>query len=229
MDNRALYKISYGMYVVTSGKETKCNGQIANTVFQVTSEPPTIAVAINKDNYTHSFIRQSRVFAVSILSKRASLQFIGNFGFKCGRNVDKFAGANYKIGRTGTRVVLDNAVAYLEAEVINEFDAGTHTIFIGRLVEAETLSDEEPMTYSYYHEVKRGTTPQAAPTYVAKEKAEEKMKMAKYRCTICGYIYDPEKGDPETGIEPGTPFEKLPDSWVCPLCGAAKDLFEKTD
>ena len=229
MDNKALYKINYGMYVVTSGKEAKCNGQIANTVFQVTSEPPTIAVAINKNNYTHSFIRQSRVFAVSILSKRTPLQFIGNFGFKCGRNVDKFVGTNYKIGRTGTRVVLDNAVAYLEAEVINELDAGTHTIFIGRLVEAEALSDEEPMTYAYYHEVKRGTTPQAAPTYVAKEKSEDKTKMAKYRCTICGYIYDPEKGDPETGIEPGTPFEKLPDGWVCPICGATKDLFEKTD
>ena len=139
--------------------------------------------------------------------------------------MDKFVGINCKIGSTGTRVVLDNAVAYLEAEVTNEVDAGTHTIFIGRLVEAEILNDEEPMTYAYYHEIKRGTSPSTAPTYVKEEKQATGTKGQKYRCTVCEYVYDPEKGDPESGIKPGTPFEELPDDWVCPICGADKSAF----
>ncbi|HDN85414.1 MAG TPA: rubredoxin [Candidatus Aerophobetes bacterium] len=85
------------------------------------------------------------------------------------------------------------------------------------------------MTYAYYHEVKRGTSPSSAPTYIKEEKKKEKGKMIKYKCTVCGYIYDPEKGDPDSGIKPGTPFEELPDDWVCPVCGASKDAFEKED
>ena len=103
-----------------------------------------------------------------------------------------------------------------------------HTMFIGEVVAADVLKEGEPMTYAYYHQVKRGSTPKTAPLYI-KEKKEAVSKMAKYRCTICGYIYDPEKGDPDGNIEPGTPFEKLPDSWVCPVCGASKDRFEKVE
>lgn len=175
MDKRALLKISYGMYAVSSGKDSRCNSQIANTVFQITSEPETIAVAINKKNYTHSLMQESRVFSVSILSKDTPLKFIGIFGFMCGRDVDKFEGVNYKIGTTGARIVIDHAVAYLEAEVIGEFDAGTHTIFIGKLVGAELLNNQEPMTYAFYREIKGGTTPQTAPTYVTKG-SEERTK-----------------------------------------------------
>lgn len=229
MDSNALRKISYGMYVITSGKDAKCNGQIANTVIQVTSQPETIAVSINKQNYTHELIKETRVFVVSILSKNAPLKFIGIFGFQCGRDVDKFEGINFKVGKTGARIVLDNAVAYLEGEVVNEVDAGTHTIFVGRILDAEVLSDEEPMTYAFYHEIKRGTTPKSAPTYSETEKPEEGKRMTTYRCKICGYVYDPEKGDPDSGVKPGTLFEELPDSWVCPVCGAAKDQFEKTE
>ncbi len=228
MDHKALQKISYGLYVVTSGKRDSCNGQIANTVFQVTSEPPTIAVCINKKNFTHEFIRESSVFAVSVLSRNTPLEFIGHFGFKCGRDIDKFKGINYKVGITGARIVLDNAIAYLEAKVIKEFDGGTHTIFIGKVVDAEILTDEEPMTYAYYHKIKRGVTPKTAPTYIEEEKKGVD-KMVKYRCTICAYIYDPEKGDPESRIPPGTPFEELPDDWICPVCGATKDQFEKVE
>ena len=183
-------------------------------------------MSINKNNLTHEFIRQSRVFAASILSQDTPLSFIGNFGFKSGREGDKFKGINYKVGKTGAPVVLDNALGYLELKVTNELDAGTHTIFVGELVEAETLKSGEPMTYAYYHMVKRGTAPKAAPTYIEEKKA---VKLAKYRCTVCGYIYDPEKGDPDGGIAPGTPFEQLPDDWVCPVCGAEKDRFEKIE
>ena len=228
MNRKALHKISYGLYVVTSGKEGNCNGQIVNTVIQVTSEPATIAVSINKQNFTHGFIRKSGVFVVSILSKNTPLKFIGHFGFRSGRDVDKFEGINYKTGKTGAPIVLDNTVAHIEAKVIKEADAGTHTVFIGEVVDAEILTDEEPMTYAYYHLIKRGATPKTAPTYL-KEEDKESDKMDKYRCIVCGYIYAPEEGDPEAGIEPGTPFEELPDDWVCPLCGATKDQFEKVE
>jgi flavin reductase (DIM6/NTAB) family NADH-FMN oxidoreductase RutF/rubredoxin len=228
MNLEALHKISYGMYIITSGKEI-CNGQIANTVFQVTSEPEAVAVCINRENLTHELISQSQIFAVSALSKNTPLKFIGGFGFRSGREIDKFEGVNFKIGKTGTRIVLDNSIAYLEAEVIDEIEVGTHTLFIGRVVDADVLNGEEPMTYAYYHEVKRGTTPSSAPTYIRTEAIQEVRKMDKYKCLICGYVYDPEIGDPNSGIKPGTSFEELPDSWVCPICGAAKDQFEKIE
>ena len=228
MNLKALRKVSYGMYIVTSHLDGRLNGQIANTVFQVTSEPATIAVSINKQNLTHEFIEKSGVFAVSILSKDAPLTLIGNFGFKSGRELDKFFSVNHKIGVTGSPVVLDSAVAFLEAEVINSLDVGTHTVFIGKIVNADVLSDDEPMTYAFYHLVKRGTSPKNAPTYIKEEpKEKEEKAVKKYRCKICGYIYDPEKGDPDGGIKPGTPFEEIPNDWVCPVCGASKDEFEE--
>lgn len=227
MNHQALHKISYGIYIVSSRKDKSFNGQICNTVFQVTSEPPAIAISISKQNYTHEFILASRVFTVSILLKTTPLDFIGRFGFKCGRDIDKFQGVKFNIGTTGAPIVLDNTTAYLEAEVIKEADVGTHTIFIGRIVEAEVLNNGEPMTYEYYHEIKRGATPKSAPTYTEEKRKETASEMDKYKCTVCGYVYEPEKGDPDSGIKPGTPFEKLPDDWVCPICGAAKDQFEK--
>lgn len=226
MDAKALHKLGYGLYVICSKKGDRFNGQIANTVFQVCSEPPTIAVAINKQNLTNSFIAESKVFTVSILAQDTPLNFIGSFGFRSGRDVDKLQGINYKLGETGAPVVLDNTLAYLEAKVVNQLEVGTHTLFIGEIVAAEVIKEGEPMTYAYYHLVKRGSTPKTAPSYIEKETAP---KMAKYKCTVCGYVYDPELGDPEAGIKPGTSFEKLPDDWVCPVCGASKDQFEKVE
>ena len=234
MNVEALHKLGYGVYVVTSKKDSRFNGQIANTVFQVTSEPPTIAVSINKNNLTHEFIKESKVFAASVLCQDAPLSFIGRFGFKSGRDTDKFEGIDYRIGDTGAPIVLDNAVSYLEARVTKEMDVGTHTIFVGEVVNADVISNEVCMTYDYYHQIKGGKTPKAAATYVeekvvAEIRKEVTSKMAKYTCTVCGYIYDPEEGDPDSGIKPGTPFEDIPDDWVCPVCGAAKDQFEKVD
>jgi len=213
---------------VSSRKGDRLNGQIANTVFQITSEPPTIAVSINKQNLTHELIKESKVLTVSVLSQDTPLSFIGRFGFKSGRDIDKFEGINYKIGESQAPVVIDNTLAYLEARVIQEVDVGTHTIFIGELVGAEITKEGEPVTYAYYHQVKRGTTPKAAPSYV-EEKKVEAIKAPKYKCTVCGYIYDPELGDPDGGIKSQTSFEELPDDWVCPVCGAAKSDFEKEE
>jgi flavin reductase (DIM6/NTAB) family NADH-FMN oxidoreductase RutF len=170
MNLNALRKIGYGMYIVGSFQGDRRNAQVANTVFQITSEPPTVAVSINKSNLTHDFIKSSRVFSASILMESTPLSFIGGFGFKSGRDTDKLKGVNHKTGQTGAPVVLDNANAYLEAEVTRDVDAGTHTIFIGKIVAAEVLSEDTGMTYEYYQGVKRGTTPRTAPSYIAKER-----------------------------------------------------------
>ena len=225
MNFKALYKLSYGLYVVCSKKGDRLNGQIANTVFQITSEPPAIAVSINKNNLTHEFIKESKVLAVSVISQDTPLSFIGHFGFKSGRDIDKLEDISYRTDKTQTPVLTDNALAYLEARVIQEVDVGTHTIFIGELVGADVLREGEPMTYAYYHQVKRGTTPKTAPSYIAEKK--EAPRMAKYKCSVCGYVYDPELGDADGGIKPGTSFEEIPDDWACPVCGAAKSEVEK--
>jgi flavin reductase (DIM6/NTAB) family NADH-FMN oxidoreductase RutF/rubredoxin len=229
MDPKTLHKISYGVYIICSKKDKKINGQIANALFQVTSQPPTIAVSINKQNLTHEYITKSNCFTVSVLSESASLTFIGNFGFKSGRDIDKFKDTKYKLDGNGVPLVLDYTLACLGAKVIDKIDVGTHTIFIGNVENAEVLSKEKPMTYEFYHKVKGGYSPKTAPTYSAmvdkSEKKEEK-KMDKYVCKVCGYVYDPEKGDPDNGVALGTKFEDVPDDWVCPICGAGKQDFE---
>jgi flavin reductase (DIM6/NTAB) family NADH-FMN oxidoreductase RutF/rubredoxin len=228
MNLDALRNIGYGMYIIGAEKGNKLNAQIANTVFQITSQPPTVAVSINKNNLTHEFISASKVFSASILSEDTELSFIGHFGFKSGRDINKLEGINYKIGETGSPVVIENATAYMEVRVTKEVDMGSHTIFIGEVVVADVLTDKACMTYTYYQRVKRGTTPKTAPSYIAQKKMEV-VKLPKYKCNICGYIYDPELGDPDSGIKPGTAFEKLPDDWVCPVCGANKSEFEKSE
>lgn len=227
MDPKALQKIGYGMYVIGAAKDGKLNAQIANTVFQITSEPPTIAVSINKKNLTHEYITASRAFSASVLCQSTPLSFIGRFGFKSGREIDKLEGVGYRLGVTGSPIVTDYAASCMETKVTTQVDMGTHTVFIGEVVDAEVLRDEVCMTYEYYHEVKRGSTPKTAPSYVAEKEEKKEVGMAKYRCLVCGYIYEPEHGDPDNGVKPGTAFEDLPDDWVCPVCGADKSQFEK--
>ncbi len=229
MDKKALYKISYGMYVVSSKKEGKINGQIANTVFQVTAEPAQVSVCINIENLTHQFIQQSKVFTISILGRDTPMKFIGRFGFRSGRELEKFKDIDYKLGITQAPVVIENCLGYLECEVTGSINAETHTIFIGKVLEAQIIKEADPLTYAYYYQVKNGRSPKNAPTYIKEDMIESRKagKMAKYKCTVCGYIYDPEKGDSSSGISPGTSFEDLPDDWVCPVCGASKDKFER--
>jgi flavin reductase (DIM6/NTAB) family NADH-FMN oxidoreductase RutF/rubredoxin len=226
INERALHKLGYGMYIVGSRKDGKLNAQIANTVFQITTNPPTIAVSINKKNLTHEFIKTSRVFSASVLCQGTPLPFIGRFGFKSGRDINKLEGINYKIGVTKSPIILDNAVAYLEVKVVQEMDVGDHTVFVGEVVSSEVIAEKACMTYDYYHQVKRGTVPKEAPGYIKKE---EMKKLAKYECLVCGWVYDPEIGDPDGDIKPGIPFEQLPDNWVCPVCGAGKDQFRKLE
>lgn len=237
MDTKIFHKISYGLYVVGAEKNGKLNGQIANTVFQISSKPATVAISINKANLTHEFIKASGAFSVSILPQSTVLNFIGHFGFKSGRQIDKFESVSFKQGVTGAPIILENTIGYLEAKVISSLDVETHTIFIGEVVDSQVLSTEEPMTYAYYHFVKRGGTPAASPTHISAGKEEQSnndkrkgdKSVQKYRCLICGYEYDPAIGDPDSDVAPGTAFEDIPEDWVCPVCGVSKDQFEAVE
>jgi len=228
MDPNVLHNIGYGMYVISSNKGNLLNGQIANTLFQITNEPITVAVSINKKNLTHEYINVSKRFSASILEQETPLSVIGKFGFKSGRTEDKFKGTKFIKLVSGCPVVTENTLCYIEAKIINQFDCFTHTLFLGEMTDSKILNTGKPMTYDYYHQVKRGTTPETAPTFVKSEVASQKKQTAqKYICTVCNYVYDPEIGDPDGGVQPGTRFEDIPDSWVCPVCGAAKSKFIK--
>ena len=170
MDPNVLHNLSYGMYIVSSHKDDKLNGQIANTVFQITSEPVTIAISINKGNLTHEFIDCSCQFTISVLDEEAPLTFIGKFGFKTGKKEDKFKDVNFKKLASGCPVVLDYSICYIEAKVVGKLDCGTHTVFLGQMTGSEMVSAGKPMTYEYYHLVKKGTTPRSAPTFIKGEK-----------------------------------------------------------
>ena len=224
LQTEVLNRIGYGLYVVSSLHDGRANAQVANALMQVCAEPPAVGVCLNKQNLTHSYVAASRRFVASILAEDAPLKFIGRFGFKSGRDMDKFDGVQAMRGVTGIPIVTQHAVACLEVEVERELDAWTHTLFAGPVVAARVLTDGTPMSYAYYHDVKRGVTPRGAPTYIAEHEEESTLK--KYKCTVCGYIYDPAAGDPDSGVAPGTAFDDLADDWTCPVCGAAKSAFE---
>jgi len=168
IDPNIFQYLTYGMYVIASFRQGKLNGQIADVVFQVAAEPPLIAVSLNCQNLTHELIAQTKRFSVSILAQDAPLKFIGTFGFKCGRNVEKYSGINHKILASGTPVILDHSLGWLDLELTQSVELGTHTLFIGRVTASEVLKTGEPMTYAYYHTVKGGTTEKNAPTYIKK-------------------------------------------------------------
>lgn len=167
IDNSVLWQLSYGIYIVTTKADTRCNGQIANTVFQITAQPPTIGISLNRENLTHELVQQSGVFAVSVVSEAADMPFIGTFGFRCGRTMDKFAKIQTITGVLGIPIVTTNATGYLEAKVISTLAVGTHTLFVGEVVAAAALAHPaKPMTYAHYHEVKKGKTPKNATTFI---------------------------------------------------------------
>jgi ferric-chelate reductase [NAD(P)H] len=167
VDRKAFRDLSYGLYIVTSHDGSRLNGQIINTAIQVTSDPPRVAVIINKNNLTHEFITKSRAFAISVLDDSATLKFIGIFGFRSGRDIDKLAQATHKLGLTGCPLVTEHALSVLEAQVISDIDLGTHTIFIGDTVNSEVIKAGRPLTYQFYHENLKGKSPPAAPTFNA--------------------------------------------------------------
>jgi flavin reductase (DIM6/NTAB) family NADH-FMN oxidoreductase RutF/rubredoxin len=229
---QALNAISYGLYVVASQHGGRRNGQIGNTVMQVTSDPVRIAVCINKTNFTHELIMGSDRLSISVLEQDTPMEMIGLFGFKSGRDVDKLASVRAEQGASGVPVVLDHAVAVIEARVRSHADTGTHTLFVCDVLAARHIKDAVPLTYDDYKRIKKGLVPRTAPSYQPPAKAapapaaqEGKKAMTSYVCGVCGHVYDPAKGEPDTGIPPGTAFEDLPADWTCPVCGAAKSEF----
>jgi flavin reductase (DIM6/NTAB) family NADH-FMN oxidoreductase RutF/rubredoxin len=221
----ALFRITYGLYIVSSGDKNSGNGFISNTVFQVTAEPIRFAACCSKNNYTTEFIRETGTFAVSVLHKDTAPEIFGRFGYKSGKEIDKLEGMKVIYGETGVPIVLNDCMAYIECRVVQTVEVGTHIIFIGELVQSEmTDESKEPITYLYYRQVRKGVAPKNAPTYIDKSKFvtnTQNITLKKYKCGACGYIYD-------ESIE-STKFADLPEDWICPVCGSEKSEFFEID
>jgi flavin reductase (DIM6/NTAB) family NADH-FMN oxidoreductase RutF/rubredoxin len=217
----ALFKISYGLYIISSGDKTRGNGFISNTVFQVTAEPPRFAICCHKNNFTAGFIQKYMAFSISVLSQSASSAIFGKFGYKSGKDFDKMNGTQIKYKETSVPIVLDESIAYFECKVVQTLDVGTHLMFVGELVNSEIIDDtSEPLTYSYYRKVRKGVAPKNAPTYIDKSKIEHKSitsNSKKYKCLACGHLYD-------ESVE-NVKFIDLPEDWICPACGSEKSDF----
>ena len=211
MDKKVLRNLSYGVYVVTSRDKDKNVGCIANSIMQVTSNPSVIAVSINHDNYTNKVIKENNKFGVSILKETTDAKIIGTFGYKSSKDNDKFDGINFK--EISEIPVLENTCGYMVCKVIDTMETSTHTIFLGEVIEADDYSTENAMTYKYYHENLKGSSPKNAPTYeeTSITQVDKDSKKSKWKCSICGYIYE---------------ADELPDDFKCPICGVGKECFE---
>lgn len=210
MDHKAFYRLSSGLYLLSSVNEGKSSGCIVNTVLQVTSQPAKLSVTVNKENFTQQTIAKSGVFSAVALNEQADMDLIGEFGFKTSREVDKFAAFPTKKDENGVPYTAQKGAARFSCKVVDSLDVGTHVVFIGEVLEAEVL-EGDPMTYAYYQQVKKGGTPKNAPSYKAPE-AEGGEGKGGYRCKICGYILE---------------SDTIPQDFVCPICGQGRDQLEK--
>ena len=199
MNNKAMYKLGYGLYVLTA-KDEKDNGCIINTAIQVTTTPNRISITVNKQNYTHDMIQKTGVFNLSVISEEADFSLFQHFGFQSGRDVDKMKDFENKAqAENGLYYITKGTNAYLSGKVIQSIDLGTHTMFIADVTDGDVLSDTASVTYDYYQKS-------------IKPKPEKKPEVKGYRCTICGYIYE---GD------------VLPEDFICPICKHGAADFEK--
>jgi flavin reductase (DIM6/NTAB) family NADH-FMN oxidoreductase RutF len=166
IDPKALFTFSYGLYIVSTVLEDRLNGQVADAVMQLTAEPICVAACLHKNNYTAELLMRSKKFSVSVFSEDVPLPFIGNFGFRCGREHDKFLHCNYRMTENGLPIVTEYTVAAVEAEVIDIVDVHTHRLFIGEVRSAQVLSENAPLTYADYHKIKKGKSHANAPSSV---------------------------------------------------------------
>ncbi len=167
MDFKALTKMQYGIYIISAASEGKASGQVANAVIQVTSDPVQFAACVSKKNFTCELIEKSGKFAMSAISQDAPFEFLGKFGFRSGRDVNKFENVEHITSASGIPVVTAYATAVYELDVVSKTDTGSHIIFIGKVTDMKVIDDtKETMTYEYYHKVKGGMTAKNAPTYV---------------------------------------------------------------
>lgn len=193
-DSKALFKLGYGLYVLTASDGLRLNGMICNTVSQAASSPELIAVSVNKANYTCEMILNGGKFNVNCLTEEAPFSVFRQFGFCSGRDTDKFADEKAFCTKNGAPVLSKYINAFISLEVVNSLDLGSHMLFICKIEDAAVLNDKPSMTYAYYHSR-------------VKPKPEKTRKKG-FVCKICGYIYE---GD------------VLPDDFICPICkhGAA--------
>ena len=206
MDAKAMYKLTYGLFVATACQDGKQNGCIINTAIQVTSQPNRISVAINKANFTHDMVMATRKINVSILNQNAGFELFKRFGFQSGRDVDKFAGfTGYQKALNDVNYITEGTNAYISAWVEQTVDLGTHTLFICAVTNMEVLNDIPSVTYEYYQ---NHIKPQPQSTSTTKE------GQSVWRCKICGYEY---VGD------------ELPEDYICPICKQNKSVFKKAD
>ncbi len=165
MNNKVFTKLSYGVYIVSCKTEEKITGCTANSIMQITSSPAYIALSINHENYTHDCIEKTKLFSVSILSVESNPLSIGTFGFRSGRDCNKYEKIPYEL-KDGLPIVKD-ACGYLLCEITDKMETPTHTVFLAKVLDGDLLNDNtEPMTYSYYHNVIKGKSPKTAPTYI---------------------------------------------------------------
>ena len=204
MDKKAMYKLSYGLFVLTTKVGDKDNGCIINTAIQAASEPNQMSICVNKQNYTHDMIKESMEFNVSIISEKASFDLFKHFGFQTGREVDKFEGFD-KCDRSsnGLFYITEGTNAYISVKVTKTEDIGSHTMFIGEIVDMEVLDDAPSATYTYYM-----SNIKPKPEKVGKTEDGKTV----WRCKICGYEY--------VG-------EELPEDFICPICKHPASDFEK--
>ena len=202
MNLDALMKIEYGLYCLTVRKDDKDNGCIINAVNQVTLTPCCLAIAVNKLNYTHDIIVDTKEFNLSVLTKKTPFSIFKNFGYQSGKTVNKFTNCDAAKSDNGICYLPQYANSYFSCKVANIIDLGTHSLFIAEVTQAEILNDEPSLSYSYYLANIKEDLPVAKPATKA------------WRCKICGYIYE---GDP------------LPADFICPLCKHGAIDFEKVE
>ena len=200
MDNTAFFKLSYGLFVVTSHEGDKDNGCITNTVVQQTTTPNRISVTINKNNLTHDMILRTGVFNVSVLSESSSFDTFKHWGFQSGKDVDKTVGITFYRLENGVIYIVEGVNAVLSAKVEQAIDLGTHTLFIAEVTDAFSTDETPSATYAYYHK-------RIKP-------APQQPKKRGWVCIICGYIYE---------------GETLPDDFVCPICKHPASDFKPTE
>lgn len=216
MDSHALHKISYGLYILTALEDNKPYGCIINTVFQITSKPARIAISCNRDNFTYNKIVSSGNFGITVLAESVNPEIIGTFGYKSGKDIDKFLDLKWENGKeTSSPLLPEYGMTTYECVVEKKIDIGTHSLFIGEVKSAEIVNpNAKEITYAYYHEVLKGRAPRNAPTYI--DESHEEGNKDVWICSVCGYEYGPFEG---------VSFKDLLDDWKCPICGAEKSYF----
>lgn len=217
MNKELLKDMTYGMYVLTTNYKGRDVGCFVNTAIQITSSSMLIGVSVNKNNYTNEAIKHSKIFSISVLSEKTNPEVIGKFGFFSSREVDKFE--KFKsIKVNGLSVVNEDICGYMVCELVDIVSVDTHDLFIAKIIDSCKLNNLPPMTYDYYHKVIKGSAPKTAPTFI-EEPPVSAGNFKRYRCIICGHIYD-------EAVEK-VRFKDLPNNWTCPICGVGKEDFEE--